>query len=241
MTTRTHPHVSQYWAVVPAAGHGKRMHADRPKQYLPLLGRTVIEHTVGRLASYPDIVGVVVAACLDDPYWESCRFSSRVPIHRVTGGNERCQSVLNALNFLADIAHEQDWVLVHDAARPCLRHTDIARLMVAVRVGAGGMLGLPVSDTLKYCDSSNQVERTVSRDHLWRALTPQMFRLGALRRALADAAAQHILVTDEASAMERTGVHPLMVEGSADNIKITHPQDLRLAEIFLQHQKAETA
>lgn len=230
--------LARYWAVVPAAGSGKRMNADRPKQYLPLLGRCVIEHAVQSLATFPGIAGVVVALSADDAYWPACHFDAPTPIHRTEGGNERCQSVLNALVYLSGLAHELDWVLVHDAARPCLRHTDIARLIAAVANSEGGLLGLPVADTLKYCNNNNQVERTVGRDHLWRALTPQMFRLGALRHALADAIASHCLVTDEASAMERAGIHPLMVEGAADNIKITHPQDLRMAEIYLQSQQA---
>jgi len=231
----------RYWAVVPAAGSGKRMNADRPKQYLPLQGCTVIESTLERLATFPGMSGVVVAVSTDDPYWSAVQLDSSCPVFRAEGGNERCHSVLNALRFLAAIADEQDWVLVHDAARPCLRHTDITRLIAAVKGGDGGLLGLPVADTLKYCNSHNQVERTVSRDHLWRALTPQMFRLGPLRDALNEAIENACYVTDEASAMERKGIRPLMVEGAADNIKITHPQDLRLAEIFLQAQMVDKA
>ena len=229
----------QFWAVIPAAGVGKRMGSDVPKQYLPLHGKTVIEHTLDRFLDHPAIAGVVVAISAGDEYWAELGLS--MPhLHVVTGGTERCHSVLNALDYLEGIAKATDWVLVHDAARPCLRDTDVQQLIDTLAEHAvGGLLGLPVSDTVKRTDASGRVETTVPRDNLWRALTPQMFRLGDLRQALSAALEQGVLVTDDASAMEFVGKAPLMVEGHADNIKITRPQDLPLAELYLHQQESD--
>ncbi len=209
-----------------------------PKQYLPLAGRAVIAHTLLRLAGHPAIAGIVVAVAADDPYWSAHRPETSVPVYTAAGGEERCHSVLNALVLLAGHADEHDWVLVHDAARPCLRHADIDILLTTLASDpVGGLLGLPVSDTVKRCDRAGRVRETVSRDGLWRALTPQMFRLGVLRAALEAALAQGEVVTDEAAAIEAQGLHPRMVSGHPDNIKITHPQDLALAELYLRRQQ----
>jgi len=226
--------MSRYWAVVPAAGVGRRMGADRPKQYLRLAGRTVLEHTLARLLGHARIAGVVVVLAADDPYWDE--LGLRHPrLQRATGGAERCHSVLGGLRCLQGQAAAQDWVLVHDAARPCLHPSDIDRLIDGVGAGdCGGLLGVPVSDTLKRCDSHGRILDTVSREGLWRALTPQMFRLAQLSEILAQAVAEPQRITDEASAMELAGHRPRMIEGRADNIKITRPDDLRLAEIYLQ-------
>ncbi len=229
--------MSRYWAVVPAAGVGKRMRADRPKQYLMLHGKTVLEHTLERLLSHPRIEGVVVAVAAGDPYWSTLSLAD-ARLRRVEGGAERCHSVLNGLRGLAGWAGDDDWVLVHDAARPCLRHGDIDRLLDAIGgEDCGGLLGVPVSDTLKYCEGESQaVSRTVDRSGLWRALTPQMFRLAPLRAALERFSAEPGRITDEASAMELAGWRPRMVEGRADNIKITRPDDLRLAALYLKQE-----
>lgn len=225
------------WAVVPAAGSGRRMGSDIPKQYLSLRGRRVIDHTLLRLANHPLIAAVVVAVASDDPYW-SVPAGAASPIQSVIGGAERCHSVLNGLDRLGDLAASGDWVLVHDAARPCLRHEDIDRLLDGLgNHPVGGLLGLPVADTVKRTDAEGSVLETVPRERLWRALTPQMFRLGVLRRALADAVAGGRVVTDEAGAMELAGFRPKMIEGHADNIKITRPGDLPLAELFMQQQE----
>lgn len=230
----------QAWAVIPAAGAGRRMGADVPKQYLTLHGRTVIEHTVSRLADHPRIAGVVVVLSAGDPYWRHT--TTAVPVHTAEGGSERCHSVLNGLERLAGMAAPHDWVLVHDAARPCLRGEDIDRLFTELADHpVGGLLGLPVADTMKRTDAGGNVLETVSRDNLWRALTPQMFRYAALREALNGALAAGELVTDEAAAMEHAGHRPKMVEGHGDNIKITRPGDLPLAELFLQQQGPGTA
>jgi 2-C-methyl-D-erythritol 4-phosphate cytidylyltransferase len=227
-----------FWAVVPAAGQGARMGAALPKQYLALAGRTVLEHTLARLATEPRIQTIVVAVAPDDAQWETLGHAFATPVHAVPGGAERCHSVLNALEYLVSEAHPDDWVLVHDAARPCLRATDLTGLMDSLSDHpVGGLLGLPVSDTLKRCRENGEVIETVDRGGLWRALTPQMFRLGMLRDALRDALAAGVLVTDEAGAMERAGLAPRIVHGHADNIKITHPQDLALAALYLREQE----
>lgn len=226
-----------FWAVVPAAGMGTRMGSDIPKQYLKLGDHTVLEHVISRLGNHPRISGVVVALAQDDPYWPELRPECSAALYTTTGGAERCHSVLNALNALPEEAVADDWVLVHDAARPCLRSADLDLLLdTLVQHPIGGLLGLPVADTMKRTDDEGRVIETVSRENLWRALTPQMFRLGPLRTALQQVLDHGYLVTDEASAMEYCGYRPLMVEGHSDNIKITRPEDLALAELYLSRQ-----
>lgn len=227
------------WTIIPAAGVGSRMQADRPKQYLELLDRTVIEHTLGLFLDHPMVEGVVVAISPEDPYWKGLSVADHDHLTRVDGGSERCHSVLNALSWLtAQDADADDWVLVHDAARPCLRHEDLDHLIAEVtQEGKGGILGIPVRDTMKQAAKDGRhIEQTVDRSHLWHALTPQMFRLGELRQAIEQALSDGFLVTDEASAMEHAGLQPLLVRGHADNIKITIPEDLALAEFFLRRR-----
>lgn len=223
-------------AVVPAAGAGRRMASDIPKQYLPLAGKTVIEHTLDALLSCPRIDSIVVAVASDDTDWPDIASHYRKrPVESVTGGDERCHSVLNALDSLARTAQDGDWVLVHDAARPCLRAGDIVTLIDTLADDdSGGLLGVPVADTMKQVDAHGRIERTVVREGLWHALTPQMFRLAPLRAALCQALSAGRLVTDEAAAMELAGHRPRMVQGHRDNIKITLPADLALAAFYLQ-------
>ncbi len=212
------------------------MQADRPKQYLSLLGKTVIERTLQRLLLHPRISGAMVAISSGDSWWPEVKVETDKPLWIAEGGDERCHSVLNALQTLSAQAAEQDWVLVHDAARPCLRSEDIDELIRRCEPHpVGGLLAVPVKDTLKRADAVQHVLETVDRTQLWHAQTPQMFRLGELRDALQQALAANALVTDEASAMERAGYAPLLVEGHADNIKITHPEDLTLAELYLKY------
>lgn len=228
----------RYWAVVPAAGAGSRMGATMPKQYLPLRGQAVLAHTLARLLRHPQIDGVVVVLAADDTRFAKLELSRDQRVVTAVGGAERCHSVANGLHALAAAADAGDWVLVHDAARPCLRAADIDRLIDQLRDHpVGGLLGLPVADTMKRTDADGNIVATVSRDGLWRALTPQMFRLGLLRGALEAALARDLLVTDEAQAMEIAGHAPRMIEGHADNIKITRAQDLALAELYLQQQE----
>ncbi len=226
-----------YWVIIPAAGVGKRMRTDVPKQYLPLCGKAVIVHTIERLAAHANISGLVVVLSKDDAYWQDLKFSIDKPLWRAAGGVERCHSVLNALHVLSSHAHDDDWVLVHDAARPCVRSEDISLLIDSVDEDSiGGLLAIPVRDTMKRASEKNTVVDTLDRRYLWHALTPQMFRLGQLRNALAEALENEALVTDESSAMERAQYKPALVEGHADNIKITRPEDLILAEFYLQQQ-----
>jgi 2-C-methyl-D-erythritol 4-phosphate cytidylyltransferase len=227
-----------YWAVIPAAGIGKRMGSEIPKQYLELNGKAIILHTLDRLLQHPLIQGVVVALSRHDGWWEHLDHRCDKPVITVEGGIERCHSVLNALYELGNRATDEDWVLVHDAARPCLLHTDLENLINTLQDDkVGGLLGVPVRDTMKRAESNNRVVDTVEREGLWHALTPQMFRLGSLRPALENALEAEQFVTDEASAMEYAGFQPLLVEGSATNIKITRPEDLALAGFYLQQQE----
>ncbi len=233
----------RYWAVVPAAGSGTRMAAELPKQYLQLGDRTVIEHTLDALLGCPALSGIVVVVAAGDEHWAGIRNSYRErPVSSADGGAERCHSVLNGLAQLAAQAGPDDWVLVHDAARPCLRPDDVTTLIETL-AGAthGGLLGVPVADTMKRVDADLKVMETVDRSGLWHALTPQMFRIAELRAALQDAIDNGVLVTDEAAAMERAGYAPRMVQGHRDNIKITLPADLALAEFYLQARQASVS
>lgn len=226
------------WALVPAAGVGRRMGAEIPKQYLPLAGRCVIEHTLDVLLGHPRVTGVCVALQTQDPYWPTTAFAGHPRIVTAPGGRERVDSVRSALDAIASRSADDDWVMVHDAARPCLRPADVDRLIVRLRDDpVGGLLAIPVRDTMKRAGAGKRVDHTVDRTDLWHALTPQMFRIGVLRRALHAALADGIDVTDEASALEHIGLAPALVEGRSDNIKVTHPTDLPLAEFFLQRNQ----
>ena len=233
---------AQVWVVIPAAGVGARMLADRPKQYLPLAGSRVLEHTLRCFTQHPRVCGIVLAVSIEDAYWPDLLLEADVPIHCVPGGSERAQSVLSALHFLSALtqneAHASDpWVLVHDAARPCLRREDLDKLLATLNADpVGGLLAIPVRDTMKRADEYGCVAHTEPRAGLWHALTPQMFRLRHLQQCLENALAQGLSVTDESSALEWAGYTPRLVEGCADNIKITRPEDLALAEFFLQQR-----
>jgi len=225
------------WAVVPAAGRGRRMGAGVPKQFLMLGGKTVLEHSLDALWSIDVLAGLVLVSS-PDPTID--RITERYQAHRLirtTGGEERCHSVLNGLQALSGIAADQDWVMVHDAARPCVRGSDLLKLIESLASHAvGGLLGVPVHDTMKRTDACGVVQVTVPREALWHAQTPQMFRLGRLREVLEAALRDGYEVTDEASAMEHAGEQPQMVEGHTDNLKITRPEDLPLAELYLRQQ-----
>jgi 2-C-methyl-D-erythritol 4-phosphate cytidylyltransferase len=225
----------RYWAAVPAAGVGKRMQADRPKQYLPLGGETVIEQTLSRLLNAAVFSKVCIAISEEDPYWPELPVATHADVITAPGGKERADSVLSALRALDGLADEQDWVLVHDAARPCLTSADIHLLIDVLRDDpVGGILALPSHDTLKQA-RGGVIEGSVDRRWVWRALTPQMFRYGMLRDALRRTAGDPA-ITDEASALELLGFSPKIVEGRPDNIKITRPEDLALAQFYLEQQ-----
>lgn len=226
---------AQLWCVVPAAGRGMRVGGPVPKQYMPLAGRTLIEHTLDQLAAHPLIAGLVVVLAVDDERWNGIERTWSKPLLAATGGSERCDSVLAGLRALPLEVRADDFVLVHDAARPCVRHADITTLIERGSAGDGGLLGAPLRDTLKRADDAGRSLATESRDHRWRAFTPQMFRRAQLSAALQAAIDTGVTVSDEAMAMERAGFAPLLVEGAEDNIKVTTATDFALAE-FLLHR-----
>ncbi len=233
--------MERFWVLIPAAGAGRRMGADRPKQYLRLAGRTVIEHTLDPFLDHPLVHGIVVVVDRPDTRWQELSVSRDSRVVTAGGGPERCESVLNGLRRLAVQAAPRDWVLVHDAARPCLSRGDLDRLIAVLRDDpVGGILATPVRDTLKRGDERDRVLETLDRSHVWHALTPQMFHLGELTHALEHSLAQGAQVTDEASAMEHMGARPRLVTGRADNIKITHPEDLAVAELLLRRVQGTT-
>jgi 2-C-methyl-D-erythritol 4-phosphate cytidylyltransferase len=228
--------VTRRWAVVPAAGRGSRFGSSIPKQYAPLLGRPVLSWTLQALLAEESLAGIVVALADVDGRWAGLDEARDPRIVTCVGGDRRERSVANALAALAGRAAETDWVLVHDAARPCLRHDDLQALFSELRDDdpVGGLLAAPVSETLKRADRKDRVCETVPREALWRALTPQMFRFGLLQRALALCVERGRSVTDEASAIECLGLRPKLVRGHADNVKVTNPEDAALAEAILR-------
>lgn len=222
------PAFPRLWVVVPAAGIGSRMRADRPKQYLQLAGKSILEHTLDIFLSHPAFPRLVVCLAADDPWWPELALAADERISRVDGGRERADSVLNGLlHLLSEGAEDDDWVLVHDAARPNLTHADLDRLVMTLHEDpVGGLLAVPARDTLKREDGHGRVAATLDRQVIWQAYTPQMFRLGLLHRVLADACVAGVTITDEASALEWAGHAPRLVEGRADNLKVTRPEDL---------------
>ena len=219
---------------MPAAGVGRRFGADRPKQYASLCGRTVIEWALAPFLADSRCAGAVVALAPDDPYWAAV---APATVATAAGGQERSQSVRNGLAALAGRAEPDEWVLVHDAARPCLPPQDLDRLLSVLESHpVGGLLATPAADTLKRADGSGDVQQTVDRASLWRALTPQMFRYGRLCEALDRAHAAGRIPTDESQAIEWLGDRPRVVEGAAANLKITSAADLAIAAALLDRQ-----
>jgi len=225
--------MTEFFALVPAAGFGARMGHELPKQYLPLAGQPMIFHALNTLCSCPEISTVFVVLAPDDTHFHTydwSRFGDKLqPLY--CGGEKRSDTVLNGL--LASELEPDDWVLVHDAARPCLTQAHLAKLIAELRDDAvGGILAIPVADTLKRADANDRILRTESREQLWQAQTPQMFRAGLLTQALQNAPQ----VTDEASAIEALGLQPKLVLSEPTNFKVTYPQDLLLAELLLTQQ-----
>jgi 2-C-methyl-D-erythritol 4-phosphate cytidylyltransferase len=234
------PGAARYFLVLPAAGSGRRMQAEVPKQYLELNGSSLLEHSLERLGALPEIAHIAIALAADDLTWPALAKRLRPEVARkvlvTTGGAERMQSVANALAALRPLAADADWVLVHDAVRPCVHPADVRKLMQELaQEEAGGLLGVPVRETLKESADGEFVRRTVDRSRIWQAATPQMFRFAVLQRALQQATA----ATDEAAAVEGLGLPVRLVAGRADNIKITYPGDLLLAAAVLAAQAAE--
>ncbi len=227
------------WAIIPASGIGRRMQSDRPKQYLSFCGKTILEHTLDRLLSCPLIHGAIVIISLDDPYWSALNYQPAKPLHVAEGGVERQDSVISGLSVLTDM-FDGAFALVHDAVRPLVSDSDITKLIRSIDNGNYcAILASPVSDTLKKQNETGCSQETVDRQGLWRALTPQLFDAELLLQALEQARANNQVLTDEAAAMEALGQNPLLVEGSSENIKITRPDDLHLAELIWKKQQAE--
>lgn len=225
------------WAVVPAAGRGTRFGGPTPKQYLPLAGKPVIAHALEAVLAHPRVAGAVVALAADDELWPGWRELAGKPVLRCEGGSERADSVLAALRAVPG-AGDGTLVLVHDAARPNLAAADLARLLEAAEAHPdGAILAAPVRDTLKRAGTDAAIDATEPRERLWRALTPQAFRHGPLLRALERAKDMGVQVTDEAMAMELGGARPRLVEGREDNLKVTTPADLALAEFLVSRSR----
>jgi 2-C-methyl-D-erythritol 4-phosphate cytidylyltransferase len=225
----------KYWAIIPAAGTGVRIKADKPKQYITIAGQTLLERVVNLFAAHPQIEKVVVVLHAKDHWWPELKLSHPEKVLTAIGGKERVHSVLLGLDFLKDFADPNDFVLVHDAARPCLESNDISRLISELKDHpVGGLLGLPVVDTLKKVDAQGCVEKTVSREHLWHAQTPQCFRYGILKSGIENSLMHNKIATDESSAIEQAGYKPKMIPGDRNNMKITYPEDIAFAEKILQ-------
>ncbi|MGS2717777.1 2-C-methyl-D-erythritol 4-phosphate cytidylyltransferase [Eionea flava] len=228
------------WFVVPAAGIGQRMGANIPKQYLPFLDSTIIETTLSVLLKFECVKGIVVAIHPEDTHWSSLPIANDPRIHTVVGGAERSQSVLAGLDFLRNKVSECQWVLVHDAARPCIHLETIRHLYNGTATHAvGGILAVRCSDTLKSVNANNDITATVDRRDMWQAQTPQMFRYQLLYSALSEGLKQQSVITDEASALEQAGYSVTIVEGRRDNIKITQSDDLVVAEAIYQRNSSQ--
>jgi 2-C-methyl-D-erythritol 4-phosphate cytidylyltransferase len=230
------------WCIIPAAGSGQRMASDVPKQYLPVLGQPLLLRTMERVAAHPAVSGLMVVLARADRRWPGIDRCGGKPVRTTIGGATRADSVLAGIDALADVAPEQ-WVLVHDAARPALRLADLSRLIEAgTRHPTGAILATPVADTLKRARADGTIEATVPRENVWRAMTPQLFRLGDLREALTCATRAQtntnldLAPSDDANALEVRGKFPLLVEGCADNLKLTRSDDLALLEAILRTQ-----
>lgn len=225
------------WAVVPAAGRGTRFGGATPKQYLLAGDRVLLAHTLEALLSHPVVAGVMVVVAEDDADWPGWQSLADKPILTCIGGATRAGSVLAGLQALPDDVRADDFVLVHDAARPNLAAADLGRLLEVGRADpVGAILAAPVRDTLKRAGDDGGIDATEPRERLWRALTPQLFRRHQLARALQEAADAGVDITDEAMAMERQGLRPLLVEGSEDNFKVTTPADLSRFEFVLSRR-----
>ena len=229
--------MTRHFAIVPAAGSGARFGSEVPKQYLELAGKPMIFHSIAALCRCDRIDAVWVVLAPGDEWWASFDWSALGCKLRVLycGGSTRAETVGNGLSAIAGDIDEGDWVLVHDAARPCLSQEMLAALCSELDTDpVGGLLAVPVADTLKRADADQRVEATQSRDAMWQAQTPQMFRYGLLRQVLDVNSA----VTDEAGAVEAAGLQPRLVRADSTNLKVTFPADLRLAELILQGRSA---
>lgn len=226
------------WAIVPAAGRGTRFGGQVPKQYLEVAGQPLVAYTLSALLAHPAVEGAMVAISADDADWPGWTSFEGKPVLTCTGGTTRAQSVLAALNALPEVVRPDDFVLVHDAARPNLGQEDLQQLLERGRNDpVGAILAAPVRDTLKRAGDDGGIDGTEPRQRLWRALTPQLFRRLQLSRALEEAARAGVEATDESMAMELQGLRPLLIEGSEDNFKVTTPADLARFEFILSQRR----
>ena len=243
--TDSNKSLEKVWVVIPAAGIGKRMQSDIPKQYLKINDKTVLEHTLNCFLSHPEVAGIIVVLNSDDYHWKTIKLSSNhdKAIYTVEGGKERSDSVMQGLDYLLMVEQlaEDSWVMVHDAARPCLIEKDINSLLSIRNENiAGGILASPVRDTMKRAVNENNksmISNTESRENLWHALTPQLFRIGELKNALNHCLEKEISITDESSALEAIGKQVELVEGSMNNIKITQQSDFEMATLLLSIER----
>ena len=224
----------KYWVVIPAAGEGLRMGVDKPKQYISINNKTIIEHTIDCFIYREEIEKIIVAVSKEDEFWSTLEISDHDKIMTASGGKERYQSVLNSLKMLSSEAEDDDWVMVHDAARPCLNQSAIDRLIIQLKGhDIGGILAMPCRDTMKRSNDTGEIDETVERQSLWHAQTPQMFKYGKLLLAIQDALKNKAVVTDEAMAVERLGFKPMLVLGHQENIKLTYKDDLESLRLYL--------
>lgn len=225
----------KYYLIIPAAGIGTRMGADTPKQYLKINNKTILEYALDCFLSDDRFEKVVIVLNENDQQFKTLKLT-HPKIVTCTGGAERCHSVLNGLLALQDDVQAEDWILVHDAARPCLQKSELDKLIDTLKNHpTGGLLGVPMRNTVKRVNEKNEVVETVDRNELWQALTPQMFRYKKLYDALRVAIQNKVNITDDAAAIELIGEKPLMIAGDPANIKITQPIDLFFAENYLKN------
>lgn len=229
--------LANVWCIVPAAGIGSRVGANIPKQYLTLGGIPVLEITLQKLLSAGIFQKIILVVSQQDSYFKTLPSTQDARIVVVEGGKERSDSVRSGLAYLQSIAKEDDWVMVHDAARPLIERREILGLLEqCVMANSGGILAIPVTDTLKRVNNNNQIETTVARAHLWQAQTPQCFPFFQLFHAMNFCFEKSIAITDEASAVEAVGGDCILVVGRSDNMKITRQEDLPIAEFIAQQQ-----
>lgn len=250
LSTQLSSHLSPVWVVIPAAGIGQRMQSELPKQYLKIKNKTLIEHTLDCFLEHDQVAGIIVVLGPDDRYWQTLNIKTDIkPIFTVEGGLSRSDSVMQGLQYLDEVQSisTDSWIMVHDAARPCLSRADLDALLAIRDKGCiGGLLASPVRDTMKRATIGKEVSELVTvshtepRDNLWHALTPQMFRLGNLQNALKQCQKQGFEITDECSAIEFMGEKPIIIESKHNNIKVTQPSDIALATILLDMQNDES-
>jgi 2-C-methyl-D-erythritol 4-phosphate cytidylyltransferase len=231
--------IPKIWAILPAAGAGKRFSTQKPKQFFELNGQLVAEHSLRRLRAVPQIEKIIIPCDIDCTLWSQVPSIQQSNVKQVKGGEQRSHSVLNGLISLDQVASDNDWVLVHDIARPCITPADINKLIDAVENHpAGGILTARVNETLKKVSSDQQIEATVDRAQYLMAQTPQIFKFSLLKTAIENCLKAGVMPTDEAFAIEHSGLPVLAVEGRQDNIKITRQEDLAIASAILNSQES---